>query len=102
MKQNSRNPALCNCSNTSWTIGLRHSSPSLVTEKTGSISFGCSFVADKSLVPRPAAGMTTFLNNQGTARINVRRSMLGHSQICQYRRASMDYTYDTRLRLGFL
>jgi len=69
----------------------------LVTEKTGSISFGCSFVADKSLVPRPAAGMTTFLNNQESARFSVSRSILGHSNIFQYRRPSMDYPYETRI-----
>jgi uncharacterized membrane protein len=32
--------------------------------KIGSISFGCSFVAGKSRVPNPAAGMITFRINE--------------------------------------
>jgi hypothetical protein len=32
--------------------------------KTGSISFVCSFVTDKSRVPKPAAGITAFLNTR--------------------------------------
>lgn len=44
-------------------MGFRHSSPLFVVEKTGSISFGDSFVADRSLVPRPAAGITAFVSN---------------------------------------
>jgi len=30
--------------------------------KIGSISFGCSFVTDKSRVPKPETGITAFLN----------------------------------------
>src|SRR6267143_3408540 len=64
MKQNSRNPTWCNCSKTSWTIGFKHKSPFFALAKTGSISFGCSFVTDRSLVPSPAAGITAFLSTE--------------------------------------
>src|SRR5205807_1093566 len=43
-------------------MGFRHKSPFIPLAKIGSISFGCSFVTDKSLVPIPAAGITAFLN----------------------------------------
>src|SRR2546430_9698237 len=43
-------------------MGFRHKSPFIALAKTGSISFGCSLVTDKSLVPIPAAGITAFLN----------------------------------------
>lgn len=59
-KQNSRNPASCNCSKTNCTTGS--TTIPLLDElaKIGSISFGCSLVAGNRRVPKPAAGIMTF------------------------------------------
>src|SRR5918911_211163 len=42
-------PAVTASSTTYWIAGL---------SRTGSISFGCAFVAGRNRVPRPAAGIT--------------------------------------------
>src|SRR5436309_14056589 len=43
-----------------WIIGL---------STTGSISFGCAFVAGRKRVPRPAAGMTAFVTDMVDLRV---------------------------------
>jgi hypothetical protein len=50
---------LYNCSKTVCNTGFTAASPLDVAEKIGNISLGCSFVAGKSLMPNPAAGMMT-------------------------------------------
>src|SRR5947209_3571883 len=52
MMRMSRRPARTASSTTYWIAGL---------STTGSISFGCAFVAGRKRVPRPAAGMTALL-----------------------------------------
>ena len=52
MMRMSVSPARTASSTTYWIDGL---------STTGSIAFGCAFVAGRNRVPRPAAGMTAFL-----------------------------------------
>jgi hypothetical protein len=48
-------------------MGFKHKSPFFALAKTGSISFGCSLVTDKSRVPKPAAGITAFLSTESSS-----------------------------------
>jgi hypothetical protein len=49
-------PAATASSTTYWIAGL---------STTGSISFGCAFVAGRNRVPSPAAGMTALVTDMG-------------------------------------
>src|SRR6266571_6745361 len=53
-------PAATASSTTYWIAGL---------STTGSISFGCAFVAGRKRVPRPAAGMTAFVTDMVDPRV---------------------------------
>src|SRR5687768_11677389 len=55
-------PAATASSTTYWIAGL---------STTGSISFGCAFVAGRNRVPRPAAGMTALVTDIGVPSLRL-------------------------------
>jgi hypothetical protein len=87
-------PKSKSCSKMCCIIGLMQSVPLLFLANMGNISFGCSFVAERSLVPRPAAGSITLLTKLAAALHNSSKPVFHDCETTSCRKdAAMRYIW---------